>query len=197
MAGGKKIRKLLLTILSVVFSVAMLAFAAVSLILAKPQEEEKAPAPERLTQHGSPAVEARTENDLVDLIADFPAPVMSFMSGSGMTFVSATSSDAAVSGSFGRVATLYWQTEEGEPLILQSICPADALSLLESGYHFTVHAGPTLFGKPSVRMEKADAIRLHAATEQALYVVVLPKSLSGQISALCRSLQLFTATAQN
>ena len=102
-----------------------------------------------------------------------------------------------VSGGFGRVATLYWQTAEGEPVTLRSIWPADAVSLLEGGFHFMPAAGPTLFGSASVRMEKDDSVRLHTATDQALYVVLLPRSLSGQVSDLCRSLQLFTAAQQS
>ena len=196
MAGGKIIRKILLKILGILFSVALLAFAAVSLILAKPQEENAASQHSRHTLDASPAITIEKENDLVSLISAFPAPVMSFMSGSGMTFVSGTSSDSAVSGGYGRVATLYWQTPEGEPMIIRSIYPADAVNLLEEGYHFSPYLGPTLFGKSSVRMEKGDNIRIHAATDQALYVIILPRTLSGQISALCRSLQLFTVNAQ-
>ena len=116
---------------------------------------------------------------------------MSFMGGSGMTFVSASCADEAVNGGFGRVATLYWQTTDGEPMILQSIYPASALSLLDNGYHFSTILGPTLFGVSSVRMENDDTVRVHAATETGLYVVTVPKSLAPKLSSLCRSLQLF------
>ena len=154
------------------------------------------PSPAQPSADARPAVSIDQETDLVKLVSDFPAPVMSYMSGSGMIFVSATSADAAVSGGFGRVTTLYWQTVDGEPVTLQSIWPADALSLLEDGFHFMPVAGPSLFGSMSVRMEKDDAVRLHVTTDQALYVVLLPRSLSGQVSDLCRSLQLFTAAPQ-
>ena len=117
---------------------------------------------------------------------------MSFMSGSGMTFVSGTASDVGLTGGYGRVATLYWQTPDGDPLILQSIYPASALSLLETGYHFSSVAGPSLFGSDSVRMENADTVRVHAATDTGLYVVIVPKSAASGISSLSRSLQLFS-----
>lgn len=175
---------------------ALLALAAAVLILAKPQDSPSETALVRPSAISRPAVSVEAEKDLADLVSDFPAPVMSFMSGSGMTFVSATSADAAVSGGFGRVATLYWQTAEGEPMVLQSIWPADALNLLEDGYHFTLSLGPSLFGNPSVRMENDASVRLHVTTDQALYVFLLPRSLSGQINALCRSLQLYTANPQ-
>ena len=154
MAGGKKIWKFLLKLLGALVSVALLALLAASLILAKPQKEETARAVTSPAPESRPAVTVEQESGLVRLVSDFPAPVMSFMSGSGMTFVSATSADAAVSGGFGRIATLYWQTPEGEPMTLRSIWPADALSLLEDGFHFMPYAGPALFGSTSVRMER-------------------------------------------
>ena len=197
MSAGKKFWKVLLKILGSLVFIAVLVLAAVSLILAKPSPEEtESPAAEP-SLAASPALEIKNETELYRLVASSPAPVMSFMSGSGMTFVSAVSSDTAVSGNFARNTVLYWQTKDGQPLILQSICPADALSLLEEGYHFSASAGPVLFGNPSVRMEKDDTIRIHTATDQALYVLILPRALSDQIPNLCRSLQLFTVNSDN
>ena len=196
LAGGKKIWKFLLRLLGVVLLVVLLALLAGTLILAKPQEDKTETAAAQPSAEARPAVSIDREDDLFRLVSDFPAPVMSYMSGSGMVFVSAASADAAVSGGFGRVATLYWQTPEGEPVTLRSIWPADALDLLGDGFHFMPAAGPTLFGSPSVRMENDDSIRLHTATDQALYAVLLPRSLSGQVNDLCRSLQLFTAAPQ-
>ena len=196
MKGGKTIGKLLLRILSVLFSAVLLITAAASLILARPAPEEKDSAPATVRPDPAPALEIRGEWDLARLVSAFPAPVMSFMSGSGMTFVSAVSADTAFSGGFGRTATLYWQTEDGVPLILQSICPPDAVDLLEKGYHFSAYAGPFLFGAASVRMEKQDTVRIHTSTDQALYVLIVPETLSGRISSICRSLQLFTGHSE-
>ena len=195
MADGKKIRKTVLGLISAVLGTALLALLAASLILAKPQEEKSETATARPFENASPAVSIQSESDLVSLISAFPAPVMSFMSGSGMTFVSATSSDVAYNGGFARIAVLYWQTSEGVPVTLRTVWPADALSLLEDGYHFMPYAGPALFGGTSVRMENDETVRLHTATDQALYVVLLPRALSGQVSSLCGSLQLYSATA--
>ena len=195
MADGKKIRKTALRIIGAVIAAALLALLAASLILAKPQGEETETASARPSQDASPAVSISSEADLVGLISAFPAPVMSFMSGSGMTFVSATSADLAYAGGFARIAVLYWQTAEGVPVTLRTVWPADALSLLEDGYHFMPYAGPALFGSASVRMENDETVRLHTATDQALYVVLLPRSLSSQVSTLCSSLQLYSAAA--
>ncbi len=191
MAHGKQWLRVLLRLLGALLTAALLALAAFSLILARPQDEPADAAAAQPLLTASPALDIHAESDLAQLLDTFPIPVMSFMSGSGMSFVSATSADAAVSGGFGRIASLYWQTADGLPLILQSIYPASGLTLLESGYHFSNTLGPTLLGQTSVRMEKGDTIRLHTETEEGLYVLLLPRSLEKQISALCRSLQLF------
>ena len=192
MTAGKKFWKVLLKILGILVSAALLVLATASLILAKPDPEQTdAPAATPALASG-PAIEIKDESELYRLVTGFPAPDMSFMSGSGMTFVSAVSADAAVSGRFSRSATLYWQTEDAQPLILQSICPADSLGLLEDGYHFSAIAGPTLFGAGSVRMENADTVRIHAATDTGLYAMIVPKSSAAKISSISRSLQLFS-----
>ena len=188
----KKFGTALLKVLTALFTIALIAAVGFLLILAQPKSEEKEKAEPQPLLAASPALNISQESELRSLVGAFPVPVLSFMSGSGMSFVSATSADTALEGGFGRVATLYWQTAEGEPLMLQSIYPASALSLLDNGYHFSSILGPTLFGVDSVRMENGDTVRVHAATETGLYVVTVPKDLAPKLSSLCRSLQLFS-----
>ena len=196
MAGGKKVRKVLLRIVGTVIAIAVMALLAASLIIAKPQDEDPAPAAARPFTNASPAVTIEDELDLSQLFAAFPAPVMSFMGGSGMTFVSATCADATVDGGFGRVATLNWQTAEGEPVRLRSIWPAGALDLLEGGYRFMPYTSPARCGSSSVRMESDQTVRIHAATDQALYEVLLPRALSPETGNICRALQLYASEAR-
>ena len=188
----KKFGTALLKVLTALFTIALIAAVGFLLILAQPKSEEKEKAEPQPLLAASPALNITQESELRSLVGAFPVPVLSFMSGSGMSFVSAISADTALDGGFGRVATLYWQTTEGEPLMLQSIYPASALSLLDNGYHFSSILGPTLFGVDSVRMENGDTVRVHAATETGLYVVTVPKDLAPKLSSLCRSLQLFS-----
>ena len=174
-------------------SLAMLAGLYFTLIIGQPQPEEKEELLPQPALTASPAVSIDQEGELRELVAAFPAPVMSFMSGSGMTFVSGTSADAAWKGQFGRVATLYWQTVAGEPLILQSIYPAEALEIMGMGsYAFSSTAGPTLFGQASVRMENDETVRIHTQMKgRGLYVLTVPKSLGSMLSEISRSIQLF------
>ena len=191
----KKILPILLKVLTGLFSVVLIAIVGMLLVLAQPgHQETKKEEPQPLLA-ASPSLNIEEETDLPSLIEPFPVPVLSFMSGSGMVFVSGSSYDVSLEGGFGRILALYWQTADGEPLILQSIYPASALSLLNNGYHFSPIAGPTLFGTNSVRMEDEETVRVHAATDTGLYVVIVPKSAGSRLSSLSRSLQLFSVRA--
>ena len=182
--------------LGVIFALAGLGLLALALIIVQPQPEEK----EELQAAAvplepSPAARITAEMELRELVAGFPGPVMSFMSGSGMVFVSGEAVDAWDQGTLGRILTLYWQTPEGEPLILQSIYPDDALGLMGKGdYHFAGQAGPSLFGTSSVRMENQETVRVHVQAEgRGIYVVTVPRELGSELSSIARSIQLFTA----
>ena len=100
-------------------SLVMMALATLSLIIARPQPEadSTAAAVPQPVLTASPAMTIAAESELPELIRPFPIPVMSFMSGAGVHFVSGSSEDLAVDGGFGRVLSLFWQTEAGQPLI--------------------------------------------------------------------------------
>ncbi len=189
---GKNFLHVLLKILTGFFSVILIVLIGALLVLAQPGKEENEKAEPQPLLTASPAIKIDAETELRSLVESFPAPVLSFMSGSGMVFVSGSSADAGLKGGYGRVVTLYWQTPDGDPLILQSIYPASALSLLDNGYNFSAVGGPTLFGAESVRMENEETVRIHAATDSGLYVVTVPKSAASGLSSLSRSLQLFS-----
>ena len=187
------VRKILPKILGALLSLGALAALYFTLVLAQPQGgPAQSPEPQPVLSP-SPSMAITSEGELRELAQTFPAPVMSFMSGSGMQFVSGTSVDAAVGRSKGRVLTLTWQTPEGEPLSLRSIYPAEALELMGKGdYHFSSVAGPSLFGLSSVRMENRETVRVHVqAAGRGLYVLTVPASLAGSLSDICRSVQLF------
>ena len=177
-----------------ILSLAMLAGLYFTLIIGHPQSMKEAEVPsEQPALTASPAMTIGREEELRNLIATFPAPVMSFMSGSGMVFVSGESADAAWKGQFGRILTLYWQTAEGQPLILQSIYPADALELMGKGdYSFSSVSGPSLFGQTTVRMENGETVRIHLQSAgRGLYALTAPRELTDSLGELTRSIQLF------
>ena len=196
-SGRRTVLQVLLKVVTVLFSAVLIVLIGALLVLAQPKQEDTEKAEPQPLLTASPAMNIEAETDLRSLVESFPVPVLSFMSGSGMSFVSGTSADAGLEGGYGRIVSLYWQTQDGDPLILQSIYPASALPLLEKGYHFSAIAGPTLFGVDSVRMENADTVRVHAATDTGLYVLTVPKSAASKISSLSRSLQLFSVKSSD
>ena len=194
MKKGSKLLHWILKVLTALLSLALMAAVGFLLVLAQPKADDRETPVSQPLLTASPAFSISSEGELRSLVESFPVPVLSFMSGSGMVFVSGSSSDIGLQGGFGRVVTLNWQTPDGDPMMLQSIYPASALSLLNNGYHFSPVAGPTLFGADSVRMENAGTVRIHAATETGLYAVTVPRSSARNLSALSRSLQLFSVS---
>ena len=194
MTRRQRILRILLRIAGTLVSLAVMASACFALIIAQPQESGD-PAPSQPPLAASSAVSAESESAQYELIRQFPVPVMSFMSGSGMVFVSGLSSDTVLPEGFGRTAVINWQTEDGEPVRLDTVYPASDLRPLKEGdYHFVRVAGPSLFGVPSVRMENENTVRLHVQTEEGLYMVTAPLSLAERLSAICQSLQLFSVS---
>ncbi len=190
MKSRKKITTLVLRIISGILTAVLFAAVCFVLIMAHPRpDKEKRSDPQPLLT-ASPAMAVSTLPEMEAFVRSFPIPVMMFLDTDGLTFDCASSEDASLPGGKGRIASIWWKTGDGEEVILQSIYPANALSLLESGYHFSNTGGPMLFGSQSVRMEKADTVRIHAAADTGLYVMIVPKSLSAKIAALSRSLQL-------
>ncbi len=194
MKKSGKLLRWFLKALTALLSLALMAAVGFLLVLAQPKADDRETLVSQPLLTASPAFSISSEGELRSLVESFPVPVLSFMSGSGMVFVSGSSSDIGLQGGFGRVVTLNWQTPDGDPMMLQSIYPASALSLLNNGYHFSPVAGPTLFGADSVRMENAGTVRIHAATETGLYAVTVPRSSARNLSALSRSLQLFSVS---
>lgn len=193
MAPIKKARSILIRTLGAAVTLLVLALLWLSLILGQPQNEKSAPVSQPFLS-SVPAVNVSEEGGLPELLTDFPIPVLSFMSGSGMTFVNGITADLPLAGGFGRTVTLYWQTEAGLPVTLQSIYPASAINILKgNGYSFSTVAGPALAGIASVRMENEETERLHIQTEEGLYTVTVPRSLHSDLTVLAKSLQLFTA----
>ena len=188
----KKTTTLVLRIISGILTAVLFAAVCFVLVMAHPKpDKEKRGDPQPLLT-ASPALAVSSRADMEPLVRSFPVPVMTFLDTAGLTFDCASSEDAALPGGAGRIASIWWKTEDDEEVILQSIYPANAFSLLEGGYHFSNIGGPMLFGSQSVRMEKADTVRIHAAADTGLYVMIVPKSLASRIAALSRSLQLIS-----
>ena len=81
---------------------------------------------------------------------------------------------------------------------MQTIYPARALSLVPRGdYRLTTAATQALAGLRAIRMESDAAIRLHAQGTDALYVLTVPQMTQDELTALTKSLQLFTIAKED
>lgn len=165
-------------------------------IMGNPQRESDAPPADQPVLTAAPVMRAADDASLDALVSAFPAPVLGAAPGSGLTLISAVARDAAFEGGFARVAELTYQaqTDNGAvTVIVQSIYPARAMALVEKAdYHISGVSGLALCGIPSVRMESGSAIRLHAQTDDAIYVLTTPRVDGNAMAALVRPLQLLT-----
>lgn len=189
----KKGGRLLLKLFGWLLLCAVLVLVSLLIIVGMPEKEDPAPVLVDPVLSASPAIDVSAESDLYKLYLSFPAPVMSYLSGSGMTFVSASSADTSLSGCLTRVITQVWRSPEEDEIELLSVCPRSSLEILQSGdWHFSNLAGPELFGQKSVRMESDEKIRLHTQTDQGLYIITVSKAVKDRLAAIARSLQLFS-----
>lgn len=187
-------RKILRGFLTALLTLLAAAIFYIAVILGEPQEELAAiqPLMDQPLLTASPAMNIEEEGLLFALHNDFPVPMMQPLAGSGLTFLSGESHDAAFDGGWGRIVTLRYRTSAGQELTVSSIYPARALSLVEKAdYVLADVAGQSLAGLKSVRMENNTHIRLHAQAEEAIYVVTVPKMSSSELISITRSLQLY------
>ena len=184
------LRKVLERVLLALLALVCIGAFYLAVILAEVPADQQAPA---LTP--APAVVLSAEqprqigslNDLAQLVERFPAPVLALQSNTQLAFAGGLVNDLAYKGSFARLVTLTYQTQNGETLTLHSIYPADAFSLLPGG-GFTLQNTLTaaLAGMTAVRMENASSVRLHVKGESALYAFTAPKMAEEALSEISR-----------
>ena len=186
-------RKILRKAMTLLAALLLLGAFYLAVVLGQPQEGDS-PVQADMNQpllSASPAVTITEESRLNELTGSFPVPVLCAVSGGNLTLISGVSCDLAYEGGFARRITLTYQTPAGQQLLVESLYPARALSLMGRGdYHMAGVAGQSLAGMQSVRMENDATIRLHAQSETGLYIVTAPRMDSSDLAALTRSLQL-------
>ena len=182
-------------ILGVLLSPVLLAVFYIAAVMGQPQGEPDKSSPavkQPLPRPLESAMHISSEVQLAQLSADFPAPLMYPAYAEDLTFAGGVLKDTAYEGGVARIATLTYRTEDGSELSAVSIYPARALDLMGRGDYRNASAGPSLAGIPSARMENDDTIRLHAQGDEALYVLTLPRGLSGAMQRIATTMQLFT-----
>lgn len=182
-------------VLNILLIPVLLAVFYIAAVMGQPQGEPddavpavKQPLPRPLEN----AIHISSEDQLAQLSADFPAPLMYPAYAEDLTFAGGVLKDTAYEGGVARIATLSYLTEDGAVLSIVSIYPARALDLMGRGDYRSATIGPLLAGIPSARMENDDTVRLHAQGDEALYVLTLPRGLTSVMQRITTTMQLFT-----
>ena len=194
-------KKALRIILGTLAAALMIAAFYVAVVLGQPQEnpEKVVVSQTQPVLTASPAVTLTAESELNAMLQAFPAAALYAVDGSGLTLTGGMSYDVAYEDGFARIMILNYTTDvNGRQVTMsvQSIYPARAMEFVQKGdYHIAHVAGQSLAGVQSVRMEDGEHIRLHAQAEEGIYVLTVPAMTADELTAVTRSLQLYTKEA--
>lgn len=163
------------------------------IIMTAPQEDENAILTDQPLMTASPAVTISSEGELDHLLAAFPVPVLHCLPGYDLTFTGGTVYDVAFEDGFARRAEMTYATPAGGKIVLTSIYPARASSLLERDGYALIDI-TTLAGMDAVRMDREDSIRIHAQHSEALYILTAPAMPYSELSGLTAGIQRVSMT---
>jgi hypothetical protein len=184
------VRKVLERSLLVLLVIVCIGAFYLAVILAEVPADQGAPAESSVPQVALTAEQPRqigSLNDLKQLVEHFPSPVLALQANTQLAFAGGLVNDLAYKGSFARLVTLTYQTQNGETLKLYSIYPLDAFTLLPGeNYSLQNTLTASLAGMTAVRMENADTLRLHVKGESALYALTSPKMEEEALSEISR-----------
>lgn len=179
----------LLTALSLVLSAGVFFLF---IVMTAPQEGERAVVDDQPLMQAAAELHITGGEQLDTLLAGFPAPVLSSVGTGALTLNEGRCYDVPFEDGVARCADLTYALEDGRSLMLRSIYPARAVSLIERDGYALV--GSVQFaGLEAVRMTREDSIRLHAQHSEALYVVIAPQMDYGELSDLLAGIQLTAA----
>ncbi len=171
----------------------LMVFLYVCLLIAQPQPEEKATSP-------SPsAPQTLTSPDqLQNLIAAFPAPVLCFAADAGAVLVGGESHDTDAASGICRVLTLGYRTKDGLQCTLSSVSPVPDTDLFPREDLHPAQSTCTISGVTGIVMQNSLHRRLYAQTDAALYVADFPECVPEQLTQIAGQLQLviFDAMSQ-
>lgn len=180
-------------LLSMLLAVALVAAFFLAVIMGQPQSSrtEHADAQPLLPPMTAPAA-IQSLDGLQTLLDAFPAPVMASLSSAAMQFVRGACTDVPFEDGYARMVSLTYQTRQGETVTVESIYPARALDVMGKGdYVISGTAGHPLAGLRSILMERSGNVRMHAQSDEALYVVTLPEASSAALRQLTSTLLLY------
>ncbi|MBE5802056.1 MAG: hypothetical protein E7319_07185 [Clostridiales bacterium] len=190
-----KWKKALVRVLTVLLVIVLLVFAYLFLLMGEPEEhpQEAAPAAtaEPITLPMN-ALEAPGEANIPSLAETFGEPVLALY-GNALPMQRARVYDSAFGGEYARRVTLSYQFSDGMELLLESIRPIDAISLLGGDYRLQADRLYAMAGLDAARMHSDDFICMFAQSDRAVYAILLPTAHEGELEALLKQTLLVSA----
>ena len=190
------IKRVLRGVLMALLSALLILLFYVAVVMGQPQGQATPAVEVRMDQPLLPplpnAVRITDEEEVDQLTAVFPAPLLHAAYGRALVFVEGVCRDLAWSEGWSRVVTLTYRTEDFSTLTVSSIYPARALELVgREDYTFTGRLGQSLGGLRTVPMHNSTTLRLHAQGEEALYVLTAPKVSDAVLRQWTAAMQLY------
>lgn len=188
----KKAIKRTLLILLVVLA---LVLGYLFLLMGEPEEELENAAPVQAAQPITipmNALEAPGDAYLPSLAETFGQPVLGVRSAE-VTLQRARVYDTAFGGEYARRVTLTYLLSDGGEMLVESIRPIDAITLLEGDYILQADRLYAMAGLEAARMQNDDQICLFGQGEGAVYAITMPRNAEDQLDLLLRQTLLVSA----
>ena len=164
-----------------------LVFAYIFLLLGEPEDEAKyvpKPVEESITMPMS-ALDVPGECDAQKLADSFGQPVL--MLNQMLTMYKSRIYDTALDGEYARCVTITYTFEDGEQLLVESMRPTSAVTLLKrEDYTLDASALYTMGGLNAARMQNDTQVCVFAQSDTAVYAVTCPVSHAEELANLLR-----------
>ena len=186
-------------VLSIVGLILSLALVYVFLLVGEPEEDtqlaQQTQAQEEVIRVPIAAAQLDGAADLNALAVNFGMPVLT-LQGAPATLQQSTLFDTAFRGGYARRFQLTYAYPTGETILVESIRPTAAVSLVARvSYSLNVAQLYTLGGMDAVRMDSGDAVLVLARGLDAAYAITLPKAYADTLAALLKQCVLMQPTA--
>lgn len=180
---GRILRRIALAVLLIL----ALAFAYIFLLLGEPDEEaEQLQKPVEQTIHmPMSGLDVPGESDPVKLAETFGQPVLTL--NQALSMYKSRIYDTAFEGEYARRVTITYTFEDGQNLLVESLRPTAAVTLLKKdGYTLDASALYTMGGLNAARMQNETSVCVFAQSDTAVYAVTCPVSHAEELAALLR-----------
>ena len=192
--ASRVIRRIALGVLLIL----ALAFAYIFLLLGEPDDEAKyvpKTVEETITMPMS-ALDVPGESDVQKLADSFGQPVLAV--NQLLTMYKSRIYDTALDGEYARCVTITYTFEDGQQLLVESMRPTSAVTLLkQEDYTLDASALYTMGGLNAARMHNDTQICVFAQSDTAVYAVTCPVTHAEELANLLRYTTLVAPAAGN